>query len=228
MKIYFSLFFFLLYFNLSYAQDSCQSTCGGFRHGLQFQVKSLLELTNFDGYTVSYRCAINKKSGVRIGLFANVSNDEYELTQQVDSVTNTPDNFSKNYELKLGIQYIYSIASYKDFNLIFGIGPFVSYTKDDNKTTSLNIDYISVYEEERKSMGLGLDLIIGVEYNLLENVKLSGEYGLSISKEYYDVDSFRDYKYLDGTSYRLRKEYGEIERFLVQGSGVNLGIAVFF
>ncbi len=228
MKFYFSLICFLLCFNFGFAQDSSK-TCGNeLKYGVQFQVKSLLELTNFNGYTIAFRYRINNTLGLRIGLNTNITQDDYNVTQQSDSIINKPTNNSNNYDLKLSVQCLYSIKSYKNFNLIFGGGTFVSYSKKESNSENISSDQISKYDEKLEGIGYGLDLILGAEYELFDNVILSGEYGITFLKEKYDYYVVNDYRNFDGTSVRFRKDNGDRDRFTIKALGVNLGIAVFF
>ncbi len=228
MKYFLSFVLFLSLLNFSFAQDTSKTNCNHFKHGIQFQVRSLLEITNFSGYTFSYRYKINEKSGLRLSFLIAVDETDYETTQQLDSITINPSENYNNSNFKIALQYHHGIFDYKDFSLIIGAGPFISYANYESADEYLGTNYISKYSDQEKRTGYGLDLILGVEYKPVENILLSGEYGLSFLSEKSDFEHFQKNIYHDGSPDRIYKEAGEYDRFTVRGLGVNLGIAVFF
>lgn len=228
MKYFFSLILFVLFINFSFAQDSSNTKRNEFKHGIQFQIRSLLELTNYNGYTFSYRYCINEKSGLRVSFLLAVDETDYETTQQLDSISINPTEIYDAKNFKVSVQYLHNILDYKDFSLILGAGPFISYSNYESSDEYLSSNYISKYFDKNKRTGYGLDLLLGVEYNPFENVVLSGEYGLSFSNEKSDFESFQKNVYHDGSPERIYKEAGVYDRFVIKGLGVNLGIAVFF
>ncbi len=228
MKYYLSLILFLLLINFTLAQDTSKTNQEISKHGLQFQMRSLLELTNFNGYTFSYRYRFNNNSGIRIGVFTSVNENDYNITQQLDSIVYNPPNYSHSYSFKLSFQYLHSLINYKDFSLIFGGGPFISYSKNEYSSEYLSTSYSHKYLNKDKTTGFGVDLILGAEYNLIENVLISAEYGITLSKENSNIDDSEDYIYTDTSQNRIYRENGERHSVIVKGLGVNLGISVFF
>jgi hypothetical protein len=228
VKSYRWLILFFLFLNFSFAQDSSKTIHNELKHGVQFQIGSLLNLTSFNNYTFSYRHLLNNCSGLRLGLAADINEEEYNISQQLDSIINNPPIKSNNYYLKLSIQYLQSLISYKSFNLILGGGPFISYSKSESSNEFLSSSYISSYEYKNKSIGYGLDIVLGVEYDLSDNVKLSGEYGLTMLKENSDIENTQTDIYNDGRPNRIRKDEGERNLFRTRGTGALLGISIFF
>lgn len=228
MKYYFSLFVFLGFINLAFAQDTTKTDQKELSQGLEFQIGSLLYLTNFDGYTFSYRYLFNNNSGIRIGIYASINKDDNDITQQVDSVSIKPPTYSHDYDFKFSVQYLGSLMRYKSFSLIAGGGPFISYSKRDNKYYNLGTTYSSKYDEKTETTAYGLDLILGVEYKLFENVILSGEYDIALAKESSDIEFIGSDIYNDPTQNRIRKQSGTENGFSVNGTGVNMGISIFF
>ncbi|MFZ1280805.1 MAG: hypothetical protein WAR59_08205, partial [Ignavibacteriaceae bacterium] len=93
MKNILFLLVFVFMFNQSFAQDSCKHQCDELKHGIQFQVTNILNLTNYGGYTLAYRYQITRNSGLRFGVYTMIMNDDYDITQQVDSIfTNPPES----------------------------------------------------------------------------------------------------------------------------------------
>ncbi len=228
MKIFYSLIILSGFFSFSFTQDSSGTNNKELKHGIQFQIGSLLNLQNFNNYTFSYRYRFDKNSGLRLGLLTNINEDDYDITNQVDTITVTPGNFDHNYDLKLSVQYLSKILTYNSFSLIWGGGPFISYSKIEYHREYIGSSYIDKYEQKRKTFGFGIDLILGVEYDLSDNVILSGEYGLTISKSKTDIEDYSYYIYRDGSPDRTSKEEGNVDSFSMNGLGVKLGISVFF
>ena len=71
-----------------------------------------------------------------------------------------------------------------------------------------------------------MDLILGVEYKLANNVVLSGEYGLTILKESAEIEEKDVIEY--ETYDQVRSQIGDRDRVLITSSSVNLGIAIYF
>lgn len=228
MKYYFPIILIVLFFNYNFAQDSSKAIPKEYKQGLEFQIGSLLNLTNFNNYTFSYRYCFNSNSGIRIGLYTSIDKDDYKVTQQVDNNFYNPPDYTHNYNIKISLQYLRSILKYNRFSLIWGAGPFFSYSKSETNSDYFGTSYISKYENHKKTISYGIDLILGVEYKLSENVILSGEYGLTITKANSDIENYQDYIYNDGNPDRIRKENGKIDSFTTRGLGVNLGISIFF
>lgn len=228
MKYFLSFVLFLFVINFSFAQDCCSNKKNEFKHGIQFQVRSLLELTNFNGYTFSYRYKINEKSGLRLGLLIAVENSEYEPTLQLDSIKINPSENYVNSNFKVSLQYLHNILHYKDFSIIVGAGPFISFGSYESNGGYLGSSYINTYMDKEDRTGYGLDLLLGVEYNPFDNIVLSGEYGLSVAKDKTDVERNEKSIYHNGSPDRIYNESGNRDRLLIRNLGVNLGITVFF
>jgi hypothetical protein len=227
MKYYFFLIFFFIFVNHICAQDSSKTENKKYKHGLEFQVGSFLTLDNFNSYTFSYRYRFNNNSGIRIGLYTNVNKDDYDIIQQVDSIYNNPPDYTNNYSFKISFQYLGSFLNYKSFSMIWGTGPFFSYSSSESNSENLGTSYLSKYKNKDKTIGYGLDLILGAEFKLIENVILSGEYGLTLSNANSDIDYSQEYIYNNGSPNRITKENGKRHTFSIRSMSVNLGLSVF-
>ncbi len=228
MKNCFFLFVLSGFLLTTHAQDSCKSVFVETHHGVQFQIGSLLSLTNFENYTFSYRYRFDYTSGFRVGILTNLDKQDYDITRQVDSVTIRPPDYNHNYYYKISVQYLHSLMNYKSFDLILGGGPYISYSKSDSKGKSIGSSYIRETSRTQSISGYGLDLIFGVDYQLDENILISGEYSLTLTKEKYDVDSSEKLIYDDPAQNRIYRENGTLDAFSTRGTGVNFGISVFF
>lgn len=227
MKSLISVILLITFFSPAFAQDTCSSTDKELKHGIQFQVGNMLTLTNFNGYTFSYRYRVNSKSGYRVSFYTSLNNEDYNIIEQMDTVINKPPTSLSNYNIKVSVQYLYSITSYKDFSLIIGGGPFISYRKYKSSSEYINYNYLlRTSTSNEKAFGFGLDLVSGINYQLFTNVILSGEYGLMLSKE----NTKLDYETIEQTvtGDRVHKENGDINSFSIRGSNVNLGITIYF
>ena len=227
MEYYISFFLLFGILSLTYAQDSSRS-CVEAKHGLQFQIGSMLYLRNFDNYTFSYRYRFNIHSGFRIGLLTNYNKTDYDITQQADSITSKPPNYNHSYDFKISAQYLHSLITYKSFSLILGGGPFIFFSNSDYTSDNLAPTYISKYRAKEKTTGFGVDLILGAEYQLIDNIIISSEYNLSVISEKSDIEHSFSYIYPDSTRNSIDKENGTSKTFMIGGNAVNFGLTVFF
>ena len=228
MKYWCSVILFLFPISSNYAQDSTKALPRELKHGIEFQIGSLLSLDNFDNYTFSYRYNFNNKSGIRVGIYTNINKDDNDIIQQADTVTYIPSIYSHNTNFRFSVQYLADIMSYNNFSLFWGAGPFIGYYKSESSSEYLSVNYINKSGSYTKTISFGLDVVLGVEYNLTNNVLLSGEYGLSISKENSDISNFQSYIYSNGSPDQNNKVSGEKHTFSTSGQGVKLGLSVFF
>jgi len=226
MKNIFLLGVFIALFNQSYAQDSSTHKCQELKHGIQFQVTNLLNLTNYGGYTLAYRYQITRNSGLRFGVYTSISNEDYEVTQQVDTIINKPPVDAENFNIKLSVQYLHRILNYRDFDLLIGGGPFFGINNSEYYDEYINGNSISKYSTKNDVTSFGLDLLIDVEYRLTNNVVFSGEYGFVLAYEQTDFEDKRVEDYY--TSQFVRSESGTRDRFSIRGSIVSLGLTIFF
>lgn len=228
MKYYISVFILVSVFSFTYAQDSSKS-CPAAKHGLQFQIGSLLYLSNFDNYTFSYRYRPDENYGFRLGLLTSYFKDDYDITEQVDSAVSKPPNYYHSYDFKVSIEYLHSLVSYKSFSLILGGGPFISFSKDERTDTYTNPTYISEYIYNEKSTGFGLDIVLGAEYALTDNIIISSEYTFSVLKNNIDIDNSEKNTYPNNPEKNsFHSEKGKRNDFSFGGNYVNFGLAVFF
>lgn len=226
MKNFFLLIAFAALLNQSFAQDSCSHKCQELKHGIQFQVTNIFNLTNYGGYTFSYRYQFTRNSGLRFGVYTLIANDDYDITQQVDSIFNKPLMDADNFNLKFSIQYLRRILSYQDFDLLVGGGPFFSINNTESHQEYLYSEAINKYSYKNEVISFGIDLLLGVEYRLTSNIALSGEYGLIVSSESADLEDKEIRKY--ETYEEIRSQFGTRDRLMIRGSNVSLGITIFF
>lgn len=226
MKHILFLLVFVFMFNQSFSQENCKDKCEDLNHGIQFQVTNILNLSNYGGYTLAYRYQINRNSGLRFGVYTMIANDEYDITQQIDSIFNKPPTNADNFNLKLSVQYLHRILKYRDFDLLIGGGPFFAINNSEQYDEYLDGSGISKYTFKNNSTSFGLDLVVDVEYRLTNNVVFSGEYGFVLTSEKTDFEEKRVYDYQ--TYQNVRSESGSRDRISLRGSNVSLGLTIFF
>lgn len=226
MKHILFLLVFAFMFNQSFAQECCKDKCEDLKHGIQFQVTNILNLTNYGGYNLAYRYQLNRNSGFRFGIYTMISSEDYEITQQIDTIFNKPPVEAENFNIKLSLQYLHRILNYHDFDLLVGGGPFFAINNSEFYDERLDINSISKYTYKNDVTGFGLDLLVDVEYRLTKNVVLSGEYGFVLTSE---STEFEDKVVYDYESYQnVRSESGTRDRISLRGSIVSLGLTIFF
>ena len=198
-------------------------------HGVQFQLPNILKISNFDGYTFSYRYKQNKTSTYRFGISTNIRSRKTDLTSISDTLSINYPNIDKSYILKLSVQYLKSIMSYKNYSFIIGGGPFVSYDYRENNYQSIHTDNIYKSYHFTKGFGIGLDFLSGVEYQLTRNVIISGEYNLSMIWKISDIESEQTKFHNDSKQTEiLEKNSGTTTELGLYGNRVNFGIAIYF
>jgi hypothetical protein len=171
---------------------------------------------------------LDKSSGLRIGLRTSIYKTDSEITEQVDSITGNPENYSQDYNFRLSAQYLHELLTYKDFALVIGGGPFAGYNKTETIMDEISNSFVRRISRNDEAFEYGVDLIAAAEYRLADNVIISGEYGINITIENADIENVQRYTYTNGNPDRFNKEQGTSNRFFLSGTGVNLGIAVFF
>ena len=198
-------------------------------HGVQFQLPNILKISNFDGYTFSYRYKQNKTSTYRFGISTNIRYRKTDLTSTSDTLSiNYPKN-DNSYVLKLSVQYLKSIMSYKNYSLIIGGGPFVTYDYRESNYHSIQNDNILKSHHSQKGFGIGLDFLSGVEYQLIRNIIISGEYSLSMIWKTSKIEAKQTRSYNDSNKTEIiGKNSGTTTELGLYGNRVNFGIAIYF
>ena len=191
------------------------------KYALQFQISNNFNLTNFQGSTFSGKYHFGCKSAVRLGLSLDFGDVEQDATtNQYDTVNVATNNIEQNsFSMTIRTQYIRYFIGTDEVAFYGGTGPFVNYSTltRESKLTGSNDD--RHLKETSDSFSIGLDLILGVEWFLSENMSLSAEYGLNFSyrtrtREYNTDDIISTNS--DETLYNI------------SGNNINFGISVYF
>jgi opacity protein-like surface antigen len=162
-------------------------------------------------------------------LLTNYIKDDYDITEQVDSIITRPPNYYHYYNFKVSVEYLHNLITFKNFSFILGGGPFISFSKDERSDMYTNPAYKAERLYKQKSTGFGLDIVVGAEYILTDNIIISGEYTFSVSKINFDIDDLEKYTSFDNPENNsLYHEKGKRNEFGFGGNYVNFGLAVFF
>lgn len=234
MKPFIYFFIFTIIVRTNYAQDSCKVENP---HGLQFQIGDNFQLTNFDGYTISYRYFLDKNSGFRVGFLFNVSNSDGSGSdiQNYDSpIYFGYRTYAEDTNLGFGfsVQYHKLIFNKKNVNFLVGFGPFLYFANLNNVNKRENYAYTFKESITTKNdiQRYGIDGLVGAEYKFSEDFSLSVEVGLLmqyfISNNYYRNSTMNksDYETSSNTVTRKSKDKG----FEIKGAPVRMGLTLFF
>ncbi|MBK7103809.1 MAG: hypothetical protein IPH62_00795 [Ignavibacteriae bacterium] len=209
------------------AQDSCNVEKNNLRHGIQFQIRSL-SLTNFNSYTLAYRYLLSEKSGLRLGILTIIRDQDIDADQNLQNNIYNSAETTKDYDMKLSIQYLQSILNFEKFSLIIGGGTFIGYTKDEYSYEYPEIGLTRIRKSSEKGLNYGIELLMGVEYKLYKNVFLSGEYGLALTLGNLDIKTIENTIFDDPSSNYINEKTGQKNIKYLSGVGVNLGLSIFF
>lgn len=150
------------------------------------------------GYSLSYLSFLSNESAIRYkvdfafsvsgkntdGNTTSFNNGLYDYERKFSNKTDA------NYQsLSFAVDYISYPLVKSLFRMFIGGGPFLSLTRNYNKTTNdensiqnSNQNQYSYYNENLSySLGLGVEGIIGVECLITKQISILGEYGIAAS-----------------------------------------------
>ena len=190
------------------------------KFALQFQINENFSLSNFQGSVLSGKYQFSKRDAIRLGLEFIFGDSESEtVVNNLD--TNVVDQRvedTNNLGFTINSQYIHYIRGTDDISLFCGIGPYFRYYKS-TRNRELVVDEIkNLIESENKNYGIGLDLLVGVEWWFHKYMSLSAEYGLKFS--YWSSKSSFEDNSVKGES--------ENKAYNISGNHINFGITVYF
>ena len=221
IKIYFSfLFASLIFVSTGFSQSTSYLDSLDGKFALQFQINENFTLANFHGSVLSGKYHFSKRDAIRLGLEINFGNSDSEtIVNNLD--TNIVDKSiedTNNFGFTINSQYIHYIRGTDNISLFGGIGPYFRYYKS-TRNRELVVDEIeNVMESENENYGIGLDLLVGVEWWFHKYMSLSAEYGLKFSY-WSSKSSFED---------DTRKGESEQKSYNISGNHINFGITVYF
>jgi hypothetical protein len=221
LKISFPFLFALLIFlSTGFSQSTSYLDSLDGKFALQFQINENFSLSNFQGSVLSGKYHFSNRDAIRLGLEINFGDSDSEtLVNNLD--TNIVDKSfedNNNFGFTINSQYIHYIRGTDNISFFGGVGPYFKYYKS-TRNRKLAVDEIeNVMESENESYGIGLDLLVGVEWWFHKYMSLSAEYGLKFS--YQSSKSNFKYDYREGES--------EQKAYIISGNHINFGITVYF
>jgi hypothetical protein len=221
LKIYFSfLFASLIFVSTGFSQSTSYLDSLDGKFALQFQITNNFSLSDFQGSVLSGKYHFSTRDAIRLGLEIFLGDSESEtVVNHLD--TNTVDQSvddTNNFGFIINSQYIHYMRGTDDISLFGGIGPYYRYYKS-TRNRELVVDEIKkISESENENYGVGLDLLVGVEWWFHKFMSLSAEYGLKFSylssKTSFEDDSI--------------KGESEHKAYNISGNHINFGITVYF
>ncbi len=161
------------------------------------------------GVRSNFRKAINRGEGYY--------NSIYSFEDRADTLTR---------DFALTLCYVKYSHPKNNLGLYFGLGPIIIISDWNRSERSENFDfsYYHYDNDNRKSHSLGIESIIGVEYDVSGLIKISAEYNLDFLYGYYSWKRNSGY-YLNNWSY-TEKYSGKY--FLIDANYVRTSISIVF
>lgn len=220
------LFASLLFVSTGFSQSTSYLDSLDGKFALQFQISENFNLSSFQGTIFSGKYNFSSRDAVRLGLSINFGDTEEDHTgSRLDTnLVSTARKELNSFNFVVKTQYIYSMSITNDIGFFIGGGPFISYTtsSSESKWLANQVETMRTYTSD--IIGIGLDLINGVEWMFSKNMSLSAEYGLKFT-------------YLSSEEKRVSENnsgnYGTTEKsnrktYLITGNHINFGITVYF
>ena len=129
--------------------------------------------SNYKSFLLTGKYHLDKSNAVRlfIGTYGNTSEGE---ASGISSYGNMIEKSSKNFDLEGGLQYVRYLNADSKVKVYFCFGPYVKYNYHYSYGEEMN-----VYEYDERiddTWGIGCSASLGVEYFILDNISLVGEY----------------------------------------------------
>jgi len=209
---FFSLLFFILsLLSTTTAQTSYLDSLDG-KFALQFQISHNFTLEDFQGATFSGKYHIGRREALRLGISTTTSiwNGEGRKDFFDPDTTTIEKREGNSFNIDIKFQYIRYLVSNEEISFYCGTGPTIYFenreTIEDGRSNG------------RDYLGIGINIIAGVEWMFNKNMSLSAEYGMRfIFITYEETTTYSDYKLTNSSDY-----------FLISADEINFGISVYF
>ncbi len=181
------------------------------RSGLEFQVDNDFQLSSFSGSMISWKRLSSEHRGWRVGLSPMVHHYSSVQYRNDLSWSETEDRL---YSLDVVVQKLFLGSLNQNARSYWGIGPMVGiyYEEQDqftyNPEGEMELETLLI----TRSWDFGVSAIVGVEYFVLPNVSLHGEYGFNFV-----------YSTRNSSRYNL-----ESKNFSLNSRTVRLGLCVLY
>jgi hypothetical protein len=190
------------------------------KFALHFQVRGLLNLSDFQGGTLSGAHNFSDRDAVRIGITILLNNTDRD--NEINEIDSTQYYYlygnDNAYQIVINAQYIHHIAVHSDISFFVGAGPYVSFSSSEENRKYIRYGEESFWKRNSDGFGLGLELILGVEWMFYKNMILSAEYGMNGRYSVNDLTEQEDEGILETHSRILNVSYNIIK----------FGLSVYF
>ena len=152
----------------------------------------------FNGYAISYKWNANQNMSYRVylNLSSSFTNSDYDQeSKHNDTIESTREGNESSYFVytDLSFQFIFNIISQKSFDFYLGVGPNLNYSynkwEDENSNESYDNNYNHGYENSRKSYGVGIISLIGIEAYITNSISLFAETHFTGMKHWSDYSN---------------------------------------
>ncbi|MCB0722128.1 MAG: outer membrane beta-barrel protein [Ignavibacteriae bacterium] len=188
MKTTLSLSFLLiliLCFNfpsLSFEKNDSTETNGSILKtkpiAFQLAIGSLLHVTNFDNLHISVKKQFTNSFGLRLGLGINLSQEDLGGNDLTFSQNDLSVNDYANYVTTV-VDMIYYVRPNDIVKAFIGLGPYFSYSESSTKRTRNNSNYQNNYYDYNRSISLGANALLGIEWFATSNFSFFAEYNFA-------------------------------------------------
>ena len=196
---------------------------------LQFKVNNLINLSSFQGSTLSIKKHTSDRAAWRLGftLHFNVRN---ESTEVLIYSTNAPGhNDLTDITFRISAQKILYVNPQSDINFFWGFGPLYSYryflSDSDNNTS--DGQFQQRFWREDHTWLLGLTGIIGVEWFATKRISFLAEYETSASYSERSQRVIRRRVTSGNVNYNLDTT-NKLNEVKLSSSQVKFGLSVYF
>jgi len=214
------LFVSQLFITTGFSQNTSYLDSLDGKFALQFQIADNFQLSSFQGTIFSGKYHFSCRDAVRLGISIEVGDSESEIN--IDYIDTSAVAQSEKDDNRFGFtiktQYIHYFNGTKEITFFGGVGPFFTYSKQNENRKSIIDEIETSSEAESNLFSTGIDIIAGVEWIFYNNMSLSAEYGLNFSywssENIYKEDS--------------KEVKSENTSFNISGNHINFGITVYF
>lgn len=201
---------------------------------IQFQIGDNFSLKPFNGMGLAGIYRITHSSALRAGIRLNSRVGDFDMNREELSAIhseNSDDSNIDEYGIRILAEYLWYHSVVNDISLFYGCGPVFQYARTDgrNHGTRQYGNLITKYKGKREGFrwSTGLSGACGVEWFILKNLSLTGEYNLSAEYERYKFDETSSETDSYGTTVQ-RSVASTGSTFSIYSGYVKLGLSIYF
>ncbi len=174
---------------------------------LQFAIAPDFDLASFSGSTLSIKRQFSSTQSLRVGVSVQGRFEDRED----ETSRRSEERDLQSYSVE-GI-YVSHVAGSNDIHAYVGIGPFVSFSSNEESSDLQN------ERTDEDLFGVGAIGVLGVEWLLRSNLSVTAEYSADVSYEQITLDRS------GGESIAVDRD---VDRWSFGGRGATLGVSVYF